>query len=255
MNRQALIVIGFVAAAGFAGAYALGLLSPSAPPERENPAATAPAPAPPQPRDTSAPALTPTPDRPRTAERTPPPAPIAPPAAPVAAPTTATLRIDSDVPGAQVFVDNKFVGAAPATASDIQPGQRKINVQAPGYEGVIEYVNVDPGPRDITISLKTIRLDQKIAVTHKHRVGSCSGTLVATPDGIRYVTDHREDGFTVSLLNIETFKADFLQKNLEIKIRGGRTYDFTDPSGKADALYLFHQEVDKVRQRMLKERD
>ena len=35
-----------------------------------------------------------------------------------------------------------------------------------------------------------------------------------------------------------------------IKIRGGRTYEFTDPSGKADALYLFHQEVDKVRQRM-----
>jgi len=185
---------------------------------------------------------TPPPDAPPVA----PPVPVAP-----IAPTTATLRIDSDVPGAQVFIDNKFVGTAPATIDGVQPGQRKVNVQAPGHESVAEFFDIIPGSRDITISLKTIRLDQKIAVTHKHRVGSCSGTLIATPDGIRYETTNKDDGFNVPLTNLESFTADFLQKNLKLKIRSGRSYDFTDPSGKADALYLFHQEVEKVRKRLM----
>lgn len=162
----------------------------------------------------------------------------------------ATLRIDSDVPGAQVFIDNKFVGAAPVTANDVQPGQRKINVQAPGYESVAEFHDITPGPRDITISLKTIRLNEKVAVQHKHGIGSCQGTLIATPEGLRYETSHKEHGFVVTLQNIETFEADYLKNNVKLKIRGGRTYDFTDPSGKADPLYLFHQEVDKVRKRI-----
>lgn len=252
MSRQTLIAFGLVAAAGLAGAYALGMFD-AADPAADAPASTsAPARADAG-RDTSAaPAPTPRPEPSRPA----PSRPAPPTSTPVtstpepAAPTTATLHITSDVAGAQVFLDNKFVGTAPATAENVAPGQRKVNVQAPGYEGVVEFVDVSAGPRDLMISLKTIRLDQKVSVTHKHRVGSCAGTLIATPDGVRYVTDNKDDGFVVTLQNIETFQADFLQKNLRIKIRGGRSYDFTDPSGKADALYLFHQEVDKVRQRL-----
>jgi hypothetical protein len=250
MSRQTLIAFGFVAAAALAGAYALGMFDAADPVETEPATTSAPA----RPDTNRAPAAEPTarpeparPASPRPASPT--PAAATPTPEPVA-PTTATLHITSDVPGAQVFLDNKFVGTAPATAENVAPGQRKINVQAPGYEGVIEFVTVDVGPRDLNISLKTIRLDQKVSVTHKHRMGSCSGTLIATPDGVRYVTDNKEDGFTVTLQNIETFTADFLAKNLRLKIRGGRTYEFTDPSGKADALYLFHQEVDKVRQRV-----
>ena len=250
MSRQTLVVFALIAAAGLAGAFVLGVFDDAPAPET-----TATRPASPE---TAAPVTTPEPAR-RGPTR--PPSPSAPrpnPAAATsprpepepAAPTTATLRIDSDVPGAQVFVDNKFVGTAPATAQDLQPGQRKVNVQAPGYEGVIEFVEVTAGPKDVMISLKTIRLDQRVSVEHKHRMGSCSGTLIATPDGVRYQTTHKEDAFSVSLQNIETFTADFLQKNLKLKIRGGRTYEFTDPSGKAEAIYLFHQEVDKVRQRV-----
>lgn len=247
MNRQGVVVLAVVAVAGVAAAYSLGFFGASPEPvavEESAPAAQAPAmpdPAPP------APVETPRSAAPRAA--TPPAAP--PIVVPPVAPTTATLRIDSDVPGAQVFVDNKFVGTAPATVDGIAPGQRKINVQAPGYDGVAEFFDITPGPRDIVISLKTIRLDQKIAVTHKHRFGSCAGTLIATPDGLRYETANKDDGFSVALTNLETFEVDFLDKNLKIKIRGGRNYDFTDPSGKADALYLFHQEVDKVRQRLM----
>jgi hypothetical protein len=149
-----------------------------------------------------------------------------------------------------VFIDNKFVGTAPATATGVAPGQRKINVQAPGYDGISEFVEIAPGSRDLTFSLKTIRLDQKVPVIHKHRLGQCTGTLIATPDGIRYETDNKDDGFTVALTALETFEVNFLQKNLKLKIRGGKSYDFTDPSGKADALYLFHQEVEKVRKKV-----
>lgn len=250
MSRQTLVVFACVAAVGLAGAYALGVFDDAPPPETAaaRPASseaaasvTTPAPARPAP----ARPLSPSTSHPASSTVTAPR-----PEPELAPPTTATLRIDSDVPGAQVFLDNKFVGTAPATAENVQPGQRKVNVQAPGHEGVVEFVDVTPGPKDVMISLKTIRLDERVSVEHKHRMGSCSGTLIATPEGVRYQTSHKEDAFSVRLQNIETFTADFLQKNLKLKIRGGKTYDFTDPSGKAEAIYLFHQEVDKVRQRV-----
>ena len=205
-------------------------------------------------RDTSAPAVKArevSPAAPKAAARKPAettPAPSAPaPESAAVAPTTATLHITSDVPGAQVFVDRKYIGVAPVTAEDIAPGSRQINVSAPGYDGVAETVEVAPGPRDILISLKTIRLDESIPVTHKHGMGSCEGRLVATPEGLRYQTDNKNDGFSVPLNGLETFKVDFLAKNLKVKIKGGRSYDFTDPGGKADPLYLFHQAVEKAR--------
>lgn len=210
-------------------------------------------------RDTSAPAVAArgVPDvaapLPRAATpRTPRPVatPSPEPAAP-AAPTMATLHITSDVPGAQVFVDRKYIGVAPVTAEDIAPGARQINVSAPGYDGVAETHNVEAGPRDIVISLKAVRLDESIPVTHKHRFGSCSGRLIATPEGLRYQTDNKDDGFSVPLSGLETFKVDFIAKNLKVKVKGGRTYDFTDPGGKADPLYLFHQAVDKARLRQV----
>jgi hypothetical protein len=54
---------------------------------------------------------------------------------PAAAPPTAdlvTLRIDSDVAGAQVFIDRQFIGAAPVTTTDVKPGAHQINVSATG---------------------------------------------------------------------------------------------------------------------------
>jgi hypothetical protein len=205
-------------------------------------------------RDTSAPAVKAREVPPTAAKTTAGKAPKAPPVptaptpepAPVA-PTTATLHITSDVPGAQVFIDRKFIGVAPVTAEDIAPGSHQINVSASGFDGVAETLDVAAGPRDVMISLKTIRLNESIPVTHKHGMGSCAGRLVATPEGLRYETDNKKDAFAVPLTELETFKVDFLAKNLKVKIKGGRSYDFTDPGGKADPLYLFHQAVEKAR--------
>ena len=179
------------------------------------------------------------------------PSPAAP--APAAtAPATATLRIDSDVPGAQVFVDRVYVGAAPVTAPNVAPGSHRINVSAPGYEGVAETLDVAAGPRDVLIKLKEVRLDATLAVIHKHRMGSCRGQLIATPQGIRYETTDKDDAFNVPLRDLEAFQVEYLEKTLKLKLQKGKRYEFTDPDGNADRLFVFHRDVEKARDRLKK---
>ena len=62
-----------------------------------------------------------------------------------------TLRVDSDVPGAQVFVDRQFVGAAPVSTSDVKPGTHQINVSAPGYDAYAEAIELAPGTREVIV--------------------------------------------------------------------------------------------------------
>jgi len=182
------------------------------------------------------------------------PKPETSPAVPVPAPTAAAglLTIHTDVPGAQVFIDRQFVGTAPVKAHEVSLGAHKVNVSAPGYEGVAETIDVEPGPRDITIKLREVRLDAEIDVVHKHRMGSCNGRLVATPLGMRYETSDHSDSFDVALGDFETLEVDYLKKNLKLKIKKGRTFDFTDPEGNADHLFVFHRDVVKARERLMK---
>ena len=181
-------------------------------------------------------------------EAAPPPAPE-----PVeAAPEAGILRIDSDVPGAQVFIDRVFIGATPVTAPNVKPGTHRLNVSAQGFDGVAETLDVVPGPRDILIKLKSVRLDAKIAVVHKHRLGSCRGQLIATPQGLRYETTDKDDGFSVPMRDLETFQMDYLEKNLKLKLQKGKRYEFADPDGNADRLFVFHRDVEKARDRLKK---
>jgi PEGA domain len=167
-----------------------------------------------------------------------------------AVPTTGTLRIDSDVSGAQVFIDRRFIGVTPLTEADVAPGPHRINAVAPGYESLAESVDVAPGPRDLVFKFKEIRLDASIAVIHKHRMGSCKGQLVATPDGLRYETTDKDDAFSVPLGSFETFEVDYLAKILKVKMKKGKRFEFSDPDANADRLFVFHRDVDKVRQRL-----
>ena len=115
-----------------------------------------------------------------------------------------TLHIDSDVPGAQVFIDRQFVGAAPVTTSEVKPGTHQINVSAPGYDGYAQSIDVSPGPRDIMVRFKEVRLDMKAEVIHKHGIGSCRGTLVATAQGLRYDTTNKGDAVSYTHLTLPT---------------------------------------------------
>ena len=199
------------------------------------------APAEPEPAETPAPPPAPPPDRPAEPE-----------AAPTveAPPMTGTLRIESDVPGTVVFIDRVNMGTAPVVRTDVPPGQHTVVLSPEGYEYISRVVNVVAG-EDVTVSgdFTTIRLDEAIAVVHKHTFGSCRGTLRASPSGLTYETDDEDDRFTAGFADIETFEMDYLNVNLRVKIRNGKTYNFTDPDGDADTLFVFHRDVDRVRQR------
>jgi len=260
VNRRILVIL----AAGLmllaAVVVTINLTSPR--PEPRDTAKGPERPVPPAPRASvteppkaAPPPATPEPAR-RSARRAPapksePPAAAA-PAPAEASPTAGVLHIDSDVPGAQVFIDRQFVGAAPVTAPDVKPGTHRLNVSAPGYEGVADTIEVAPGPRDILIKLKDVRLDAKIDVVHKHRIGSCKGRLIATARGLRYETTNKDDAFSAALLDLGTFEVDYLEKNLRIAPRSGKRYDFTDAEGNADRLFVFHRDVEKARERLKK---
>ena len=250
MNRQ-VAVIG-LAAVGFVAVAAVIVLRVDAPePEEPAVAVAAPVAAPAPPAAAAAPE--PAVPEPRPVPATPvAAAPVvdAPPPAVDAPPIVGLLRIESDVSGAQVFIDRQFIGSAPVVAEDVSPGPHQLNVSAQGFESVASSIDVAPGERTILVKLREVRLDASIDVVHKHRFGSCLGRLVATPQGLRYETSNQNDGFTTPLLDLETFEVDYLDKNLHIRLSEGRQLNFTDPEGDADRLFVFHRDVEKARERL-----
>jgi hypothetical protein len=111
-------------------------------------------------------------------------------------------------------------------------------------------VDVEPGPRSLLFNFKEVRLDAAIDVVHKHRLGSCKGRLIATPQGLRYETTDKNDAFTVSLTGLERFDVDYLARTLHVTPAKGKQYDFTDPDGNADHLFVFQRDVDAARKKL-----
>ena len=95
-----------------------------------------------------------------------------------------------------------------------------------------------------------MKLDTQVDVVHKHGMGSCDGQLVATVDGISYVTSNKGDAFALPFGQLETFAVDYMQKNLRVKQKNGKTWNFTDKAATADALFVFHREVDAARKKL-----
>ena len=184
------------------------------------------------------------------------PAPAAEPAPPpvAAAPTPAsdvgTLRIESDVPGAQVFIDRKFLGVTPLTVGDLKLGSHQLNASVDGFEGVANAIDVTAGTQQITIRFREVKLDARADVVHKHGIGSCKGQLIATAQGLRYETANKDDAFNVALLDVDQFEFNYMEKNLRIRLKKGKLYNFTDPEGKADRLFVLHRDVERAREKL-----
>ncbi|MFN8061844.1 MAG: PEGA domain-containing protein [Vicinamibacterales bacterium] len=244
------LVLAMVGALALAGLAFLLWPSSPAPPPRTESSATAPAPAPPAP---TARAETPRESAPTTPTVKARPKPAAEAAAPTPAPVEekpaelGTLRIESDVPGAQIFIDRKFVGNAPVTAEALTPGTHQLNASAEGFEGIARPIDVSAGTAELTVRFKEVRLAESIDVVHKKAFGSTMGKLVATPEGLRFETADPKDGFEAKLTDLTQFEVDYLKKNLKVKLKNGKTFNFTDKNGNADALFVFHRNVDKVR--------
>jgi hypothetical protein len=163
---------------------------------------------------------------------------------------SASLGVESDVPGATVFLDRNYVGTTPVDIKEVSPGEHQLTVSADGYDMYAEAVNVESGHRDIRVSFKNVSLAEKIAVVHRHRMGSCEGTLVADNQGLRYETTNKSDAFTAPFASLEQFEIDYIEKNLNVKVRKGKNYNFAEKSGNADALFVFHKNVEAFREKM-----
>jgi hypothetical protein len=235
-----------VAVAGFGGYALFLLLQPDAPVTEHPPASTpstvssekAPE-AEPAPEADVAPAPKPVP------KATPAPAPPPPP--PVVKPVV--LRVVSDIDGADVFVNRQHVGQTPFESTDIVAGSYRVDVSTPGYDSIAEDVTIDETLTEVTAAFTVVRLNYSTAVVHKHRFGKCEGRLVANLDGVHYQSDHK-DAFSVPLAQLKEFSIDYLKHTLSVKSHEGRTYDFTDDEPNADALFVFHGEVERAQERL-----
>ena len=159
------------------------------------------------------------------------------------------LRVAADVTGASVFIDRQFVGTTPFVTNDVRLGTHRLNVSAEGYEGFAQ--NIDVGDDSIVIDVRflEIRLNASVLVTHKHRFGSCVGTLRADTNGIHYETND-DDAFSLPFSQIERHEIDYLEHTLTVKQLEGRTYNFTDEQDTAEALFTFHRSVEQARERL-----
>ena len=175
------------------------------------------------------------------------------PAAEPAAGDATSLTIESDIPGASVFVDREFVGTAPVTLKNVAPGQKRVNLSAEGFEGVQRAVDVGPGENTVTLRFKEVRLNTSVGVSHKHGMGGCEGTLRATIDGLVYETSNKGDAFNLPYAQVESFEVNYLEKNLKVKQKGGKTWNFTDKAAtNADKLFVFHRDVTAAREKLAK---
>jgi hypothetical protein len=254
VNRQIFFIVFFGVV--LAGAFALFTLPRPGPQPVQPPAAvepSAPRPAGDARAEAGAPPSQPAP---RIARREPAAAPApkpAPPPAPdpvPAPPATGTLSIDSDVPGAQVFIDRVFIGATPVIAPNVKPGTHRLNVSARRRRR-----------RNVRRRSGTARhpdqAEGRSPRCHNRGppsapMGSCRGQLIATPQGLRYETADKDDGFSVPLQDLEAFQVDYLAKQLKLKLQKGKQYEFSDPDGNADRLFVFHRDVEKARERLRK---
>jgi hypothetical protein len=188
---------------------------------------------------------------PEATPATPPPVARATPrprAEPRPEPAAPTLRVDADVPGANVFLDRKFLGTTPVETRDFRPGPHRLNVSAEGYDMYGETIELAAESREVVIRFKEVRLDERVDVVHRHGVGSCRGQLLATPAGLRFESDKPGDSFEAPLPSLEPLQVDYPKKSLRVKQRNGKTWNFTGDS--ADALLAFQKAVEKARQRM-----
>ena len=159
-----------------------------------------------------------------------------------------TMRVDADVPRANVFLDRKFLGTTPVETRGFEPGPHRLNVSAEGYEMHAETIDLAAESREVMVRFKEVRLDERVDVVHKHGVGSCRGRLLATAAGLRYETDKPGDSFEAPFPSLEPLQVDYLNRNLRVKQRGGKTWNFTADS--ADALLTFQKAVEAARKRM-----
>ncbi len=160
-----------------------------------------------------------------------------------------SIMVESDHAGAMVFLDRNFKGNTPVRIGELQPGEYRLTISLEGYDVENRRVTVERDSVTVRVEFgdPIPTLEAAVAVVHKHTFGSCAGTLAATEDGFAYRTDHR-DAFTLAFGQAEAFELNYIENNLRLKVRGGRTYNFESPTDDMDSLFVFHRDVNGYRE-------
>lgn len=181
---------------------------------------------------------------------------------------TVSLIIDSNVRGADVFLNGNRVGTTPHKATPLTPGDYEVRVEHDGYVAFKDSVRVETPDGAIHATLRPASAEsnagkedasekapvaesgpasadirgsgQRVAVNHNHRIGSCEGVLIAGNEGVRFETEHK-DAFTAAYAEIEELSFD--DDKLTLKVLNGRKYDFNEQNDDAEALAALHAQV------------
>ena len=135
-------------------------------------------------------------------------------------------------------------GTTPIMIKDVTEGEHQLTVSADGFEMYPETVTITAGHRNVRVDFQQTVADftEPISMVHKHSFGNCKGVLMADANGIRYVTEHKAS-FANPYASLERFEVDCIKKNMNLKVQKGKNYNFTEQSGNAHALFLFHKNV------------
>ena len=87
-------------------------------------------------------------------------------------------------------------------------------------------------------------------VVHKHRLGSCEGRLAADVTGLRYTPTSGDDAFHAPLNGVQKLAVDYEEKRLRLKLKSGKSFNFTTRAVNADPLVVFHRDVEKARKKL-----
>lgn len=92
---------------------------------------------------------------------------------------TGSLRVLANVPGATIRLDGEVIGQAPATASDVTPGQHILEASAEGYQSVQRPVTIESGQQQVV----SLQLEADTRSAGRILVDATVGDAIVTIDG------------------------------------------------------------------------
>lgn len=107
---------------------------------------------------------------------------------------TGTLSVNSNVAGAEVFIDNRRAGRTPINISDLNAGSYSIRITAPNYSDYASSVTVQAG-RTTNVNANLIQVVRQVTVTVRSNVDQgevyLDGTRVGSLNNgvLSFVTD------------------------------------------------------------------
>lgn len=114
---------------------------------------------------------------------------------------TGSLRVKTDVTGAQVFLDEEAVGQTPLTLTSVAAGKHVLALVKEGYNRHEQEVEVIPSKMAsvfvvmMPYATPLPQLPVKYSAIHKHVSGYCKGVLTVNADGLDYKSDDGSDVF------------------------------------------------------------